>query len=79
MASIRLRIRQYEKIAQAKGWRSDAQVGAAIGLDAATVWRVRKGKAAPGERFIAGLLVAAMPFEFGDLFEVVTESDEDAA
>lgn len=79
MASIRLRVKQYAKIADAKGWRTDAAAAAAIGCNAATVWRVRKGQAAPGEQFIAGLLTAASPFTFDDLFEVVVQDDQDVA
>lgn len=79
MATIRLKLRQYAKIADAKGWKNDAAAAAAIGCNAATVWRVRKGQAAPGEQFIAGLLAAATPFTFDDLFEVVVRDDQDVA
>lgn len=69
--TIRLRTRQFDEIAEHKGWDSDAAAGRAIGVDGATVWRVRRGIANPGERFIAGLLLAVRPsWRFDDLFEI---------
>jgi hypothetical protein len=76
-ATIRLRTGQYRKYAALKGWKTDEAAAAAIGVNAATVSRVLHGKTAPGERFIAGLLLALPELDFADLFEV--QSTEDAA
>lgn len=76
-AQIRLRTSQYRKFARLKGWKSEAQAAASIGVNEATLNRVLRGLTAPGERFIAGMLHALPEVEFADLFEVL--GTEDAA
>lgn len=81
-ARIVLQIRQYKKLAEEKGWHSDKAAALAIGVDPTTVWRVRKGLKAPSQAFIAGLLEAAKPWDFYDLFTVepdTTTRGQDAA
>jgi hypothetical protein len=73
---IALRTSQYRKFAALKGWKTDDAASTAIGVDPATLSRILKGRSAPGERFIAGLLVAIPEVEFADLFEII---EEDAA
>ena len=76
-ASIRLRTGQYRKFARLKGWATDDQASKAIGVNPATLSRVLKGRTAPGERFIAGVLLALPEVEFSDLFEVVSDDESE--
>lgn len=77
-ATIRLRTRQYEKFAKLKGWTTDEAAASAIGVNPATVSRVRRGLTAPGERFIAGVLAAIPEVDFGDLFEIDDDQPAEA-
>lgn len=82
-ALVRLNLRQFNKIAESKGWtKADGSVAAskaalAIGCETSTVSRILRGERACGGEFIANLLVAAKPWEFNDLFYV--EEDEEVA
>lgn len=75
-AAIRLRTRQYEKFAKLKHWATDEAAATAIGVNPATISRIRRGLTGPGERFIAGILAAIPEVEFADLFEVVGVEDD---
>jgi len=78
--TIRLRGKQFDAIAVLNGWDSDAAAGRAIGVDGATVWRVRRGLTTPGEKFIAGLLLAVQPqWHFDDLFTVCADASKTAS
>jgi hypothetical protein len=74
---LRLKLSEYQKLAQPLGWDSDEKAAAAIGVDTTTVWRVRTGRTDPGQRFIAGLLAVAHThgWAFEDLFELVPDDD----
>lgn len=78
-ARISLRVGQYRKVMASKGWPTLEAQSAQIGVDPATISRVLKGRTAPGERFIAGTLAALPEWDFGDLFEVLSGTDEDVA
>lgn len=79
MASrIRLDLREYRKCMALKGVTTDAAAAKLIGVDAATLSRVLKGNAAPGERFIAGLLLALPEVSFEDLFTVEADDESEA-
>lgn len=78
-AQIRLRLSQYRKFSALKGWTTDEAAAEAIGVNPATVSRVRRGLTAPGERFIAGVLAAIPEVEFSDLFEVAGDEEPTAA
>lgn len=67
---IRLKVRQYEKVAASKGWTSTTSAARAIGCEVSTLSRILRGERACGGEFIANLLVAASPWDFNDLFEV---------
>lgn len=75
-ALVRLNVRQYNKIAEFKGWKTTTAGAKAIGCEVSTLSRILRGERACGGEFIANLLVAAKPWEFNDLFEV--EIDDDA-
>jgi transcriptional regulator with XRE-family HTH domain len=52
------------------GYRTDAQVAVAMGIDPATVFRLQKGDGAPSAKFIAAAMTLfGSPFE--ELFTVV--------
>jgi lambda repressor-like predicted transcriptional regulator len=75
-ARISLRTSQYRKVMASKGWGTLEAQSSRIGVDPATISRVLKGRTAPGERFIAGLLLALPEWEFADLFEVTVDGDD---
>jgi len=72
---IRLNVRQHNRYARHKGWRTLTDEAQALDLDPATISRVVAGTHGPGERFIAALLHAARDDEiaFEDLFIVREE------
>jgi transcriptional regulator with XRE-family HTH domain len=70
-AVIRLRPDAFAQWADDEGLASEAAQADRIGVDRATLSRIRRGVIAPGEQFIAAALTATgMPFE--DLFEVAS-------
>ncbi len=75
--TIRLNITEYRKCMRLKGVSTDDAASRLIGINPATLSRVLKGTSAPGERFIAGLLLALPEVPFEDLFRV--EPDEPLA
>jgi transcriptional regulator with XRE-family HTH domain len=78
LATLALKPDGLSKIRKLARIDTDKQLAEMIGLDAATVSRVLTGKAAPGPKFIAGLLDAFGTEWFADLFAVVP-GDEDTA
>lgn len=78
MATIRLRSEQLAKFRRLAGISTDDALAKAMGVNPATVSRVLRGTAVPGERFIAGLLLVFGVECFGDLFEVVNSTDDEA-
>lgn len=74
-AVIRLRVKQFEKIARSQGWGSTTAAARAIGCEVSTLSRILRGQRSCGGEFIANLLVAAKPWEFDDLF-VVEEPEQ---
>lgn len=75
-AQIRLRTKQFNKICNVKGWTTQAQRAAGVGVTEPTIGRVMTGKRAPGEQFIAGCLAAFPELEFSDLFEVISDDEQ---
>lgn len=76
-ARVELRVSQYQKFCRLKGWNTIERQAREIGVDPATISRVVNGLTGPGERFIAGILVAFPELDFNDLFEV--NADEEVA
>lgn len=70
IATLRLRVDNLAKIRRWKGITSDAQLAAAMGIDAGNLSRVLADKQQPGPKFIA-TLCHALDAELDDLFEVV--------
>src|SRR6476659_3493361 len=62
--SIRIRLGELSRYRGVQGLRTEAALASAMGLHYASVNRVLAEKAAPGERFIAGLLAAFPDLEF---------------
>jgi len=73
-AVIRLRVKQFDKIAKSKGWNTTSAGARAIGCEVSTLSRILRGQRSCGGEFIANLLVAAKPWDFDDLF-VIEESE----
>lgn len=71
MATIALKPDGYARACEVKGWRSDQQAAAAVGVAGSTLRRALAGQTAPGEALIGGLL-AATGWTFSDLFDVQT-------
>lgn len=78
LATLALKPEGLSKIRKLARIETDKQLAEMIGMDAATVSRVLTGKAAPGPKFIAGLIGAFGTEWFSDLFAVVPD-DEAAA
>jgi transcriptional regulator with XRE-family HTH domain len=76
VATIRLRKDQLAKFRRLSGITTDDALATRMGVNAATVSRVLRGTAAPGERFIAGLLLVFGIECFPDLFEVIADAEE---
>lgn len=77
-ARIALNLRTYEQFVAAMGWDTQEKEAQALGVGDATIWRIRTRKTAPGEKFIARLLVHALStrkWDFHDLFVVLDEND----
>jgi len=69
---VRLRADRFDTAAAHRGLTTGGQVADALGVDPATVSRVRRGLTHPGEAFIAAAITAlGMPFE--DLFAIEEE------
>lgn len=79
LANVQLRDKQLAKMCKVAGIDTDDALAQRMNVSPATVSRVRRGTAAPGSRFIGGLLEAFPDLEFSDLFEVVSDTLEDAA
>jgi transcriptional regulator with XRE-family HTH domain len=79
LATLRLKPEGLAKIRKLAGVSTDAQLAEKIGVDKATVSRVITGKAAPGPKFIAGLLNTFGIEWFSDLFLVDPQDGETAA
>ncbi len=47
-----------DELRRASGIRSEAELARRLGVDAATLYRLTKGDAVPGNRFITGLKLA---------------------
>lgn len=78
-ALVRLNIRQFNKIAESKNWKSTSAAARAIGCEVSTLSRILRGERACGGEFIANLLTAAKPWEFNDLFYIETDEPEQVA
>lgn len=79
LSTLELRPEGLAKIRKLAHIDTDRQLAELIGMDAATVSRVLTGKAAPGPKFIAGLIGAFGPEWFTDLFAVVPGDEGSAA
>ena len=71
-ALIRLRLDRFEEYAGKHGLTTDKERAERIGVARSTYSRIRSGDIIPGERFIAGCLVAFPDASFEDLFAVVS-------
>lgn len=74
MARIELRFDRFDSAAAARGLDTDAAIADHLGIDRATMWRIRQRRIAPGERFIAATLAAFPDLTFDALFTVVQDA-----
>jgi len=72
-ATVRLRIAQFRRYAEARGLSTDIEIAERTGLARTTVFRLLRGDVDPGERIIAAFLVAFPDRHFEDLFEIALE------
>jgi transcriptional regulator with XRE-family HTH domain len=79
MARLALRLDQLAKFRRLKDVTIDSDFASRIGVNPSQVSRVLTGKAAPGTRFIAGVLELFGVDTFADLFSVVPDDDGEAA
>lgn len=78
-ARIALKTTQFDKVCSLVGLKTVDSRATRLGVDPATVSRVTRGLAAPGERFIAGCLKAFPELDFEDLFVVTTDAADELA
>jgi transcriptional regulator with XRE-family HTH domain len=78
LATLALKQDGLAKVRKLAKINTDADLAHRIGIDPGNLSRVLAGKAAPGPKFIAGLMDAFGTEWFTDLFEVVP-GDEDTA
>lgn len=76
--TLRLRADQLAKLRTLTGLTTDAKLAHAMAIDPATVYRVLRGQAAPGTRFMTALVSAFPGMTLDDFFEVVPTDDTDA-
>lgn len=72
---VRLRVPEFRKRAEARGYHSALARAKFIGVHHATVGRIESGERC-GERFIAQVLAAFSDLKFEDLFEIAVPADE---
>lgn len=72
---IRLRAERFDTRLAELGLPSDRAAAQHIGVDPATLSRIRNGEGLPGERFIAACLASGFASSFGDLFEIATDTE----
>lgn len=67
---------QFQAVAKAHGWTSNAALGRALGMSAEQVRRVLRGEIPPNASFIGGVLLAAPELGFRRIFEPVVASPQ---
>ena len=70
---VRLRPEKLDELAEERRLAGTTQIAELLGIDRASVHRVRSGESNPGERFIAAAL-SAFDVDFDDLFEIAEAS-----
>lgn len=66
-APITLNLQRFDELTAARGWTTDVQRAAGIGVSHTTLSRIRRGQLRPGTRFIAKA-VEALGVEYSELF-----------
>lgn len=79
LATLALRPEGLQKIRKLAKITTDKELAARIGINQSNLSRVLSGKAAPGPRFIAGVIEAFGPEWFSDVFIVIPDDTQDAA
>lgn len=64
---VNIRVEKLEEL-QRKANLTETELAQRIGVDRTTIYRVKRGKSAPGEDFIAGALKAFPEISFDELF-----------
>lgn len=67
---IRLRMDRFDERARELGLPNDSAVSAHLGVNRATLSRIRNGEMQPGERFIAACLSSKFARSFEWMFEL---------
>ena len=62
-----LRLDRFEELTANRGWTTDQQRAAGLGVSHTTLGRIRRGKTRPGARFIASA-TAVLGVQVEDLF-----------
>lgn len=71
LATLALKLDGLAKVRKLAGIDTDVELARRAGIDAGNLSRVLSGKAAPGPKFVAGLMDTFGTEWFADLFEVV--------
>jgi len=78
MAKVVLNSGGLEKVRDEYGLNTVQSLAERLGVDKGTVSRVTRGETLPRNRFIAAV-ITAFPNKFEDIFDVVSDGEENAA
>lgn len=67
--TVKLKTAAFDERTSNQGWSSDAETARELGLDRATIARVRRGEQRPGAAFIDACLRVFGGASYADLFE----------
>jgi transcriptional regulator with XRE-family HTH domain len=73
-ATVRLRVEVLREMASAKGWDTDSQIAAGLGIDRGSLSRVLAGKQGVGGGLIAAVCGAFPRSPFERFFEIVPDA-----
>jgi transcriptional regulator with XRE-family HTH domain len=71
--TLDLKRKRYRELVAAKGWNTQPEQAAALGLPQNTISRIVEGDGRPSPKTIAALLVAFPDEDFNSLFEIVED------
>lgn len=77
LATLALRPEGLQKVRKLAKITTDADLAKQIGINQSNLSRVLTGKAAPGPRFIAGIVDAFGAEWFSDIFMVIPDDGQD--
>lgn len=71
--TLELNRTRYRELVAARGWATQVEQAAAIGISQPTITRIVESEGRPGPRVIAALLAAFPEEDFRSLFDIVED------